>query len=269
MTGPAYKAFRGGPVALAVTVVVAILVLGRSRVALAVDHTNLEEGLPVEVIDAYPLEYLAREVQGQLQYRYLGNGEHQARVEPRLEIGFPYNGQFAVRVPLATTFTDQDTEFALERASLDFLYNFNQETLVLPALAIVAGVQAPDTREGGSFDPFGRAVLTKTIPGTTLWQRIHLNALFQANVDRGEDERAWRYLLAVGYDVRLTATAIAVVDVVRDQPLRDLPASNFAEIGTRIQITPLFAVALGGGAGATDDGEFVARGTAGFQWFAF
>ena len=149
------------------------------------------------------------------------------------------------------------------------MYNFNQETLSLPALSLVIGVEAPDTREGGSFDPYGRLLLSKMIPGTRGWHRIHLNGMIQANVEREEGERAFRYVAIVGYDVRLTATGIMVIDAVRDQPMREGAAANFGELGFRVQITPLLALAFGGGAGATDDGEFVARGTAAFQWFAF
>ena len=36
--------------------------------ALAADHTNLEEGLPVKVEDAFPIEYGKSEVQGVFVY---------------------------------------------------------------------------------------------------------------------------------------------------------------------------------------------------------
>lgn len=235
----------------------------------AADHTNLEEGLPVEVTDAYSLEYLGRELQTRLQYRYTPDGAHEAYVEPRFEFGIPYNGQIAVRVPLVGRFVEGDEHFDLGRVALDYMYNLNQETLSIPAFAIVAGVEAPDTRDGGSVDPFARILVTKMISGSTFWHRVHLNATVQGNVNRKDDERSLRYLAVVGYDFRLNATMIGVIDAVRDQPLREEPATNFGEIGVRLQVTPLLALAFGGGAGTSDDGEPVARGTAAFQWFAF
>lgn len=235
------------------------------------DHTNLEEGLPVEVTDAYPLEYLGREVQGRLQYRYTAEGAHQAHIEPRFEFGFPYNGQFAVRVPMIGSYADdEDGRFDLGRVGLEYMYNFNQETLTVPAISVVGGVEAPDTRHGGSFDPFARLLVSKMIPGSKFWHRLHLNGLIQPNVDRKDEERAFRYMAVVGYDFRLTATLIGVVDAVRDQPMREeQPASNFGELGLRVQVTPLLALSFGAGAGASDDGDPVGRGTAAFQWFAF
>jgi len=233
------------------------------------DHTNLEEGLPVEVTDAYPLEYLGREVQTRLQYRYTAEGAHETYIEPRFELGVPYNGQLAVRVPMVGRFMNGEQRFDLGRVALDYMYNVNQETLSIPAFSLVGGVEAPDTREGGSFDPFARLLISKMIPGSTFWHRVHLNGTIQANVDRKDAERAFRYVVVAGYDFRLTPTMIGVIDAVRDQPMQDGPASNFGELGIRVQITPLFALAFGGGAGASDEGDPVARGTAAFQWFAF
>lgn len=233
------------------------------------DHANLEEGLPVEVTDAYPLEYLGREVQARLQYRYTAEGVHESYIEPRFEFGLPYNGQLGVRVPMVGRFHDGEQRFDLGRAVLDYMYNFNEETLSIPALSIVAGAEAPDTREGGSVDPFARLVLSKMIPGSTFWHRIHLNGTIQANVGRKDGERSFRYAAVIGYDFRLSATMIGVVDAVRDEPMQERPPSNFGELGVRFQVTPLLGLAFGGGAGANDEGDPVARGTAGFQWFAF
>lgn len=237
--------------------------------ASAHDHDNLEEGLPVEIADAYPLDYLAREVQARVQYRYTPEGEHEGHIEPRLELGFPYNTQLTAKLPVIVRSTSQDPSVDLGRAALEVLYNFNQETLSIPALALAGGLEAPDTRDGGSFDPFFKLLLTKRIPGTIAWHRLHLNGSIQPNVDPDGDERDFRYHVAAGYDIRVAATVIGVIDAVRDQPMKEGPAENYGEIGVRIQVTPLAVVALGGGAGATDDGDVVARGTAAFQWFAF
>lgn len=235
----------------------------------AADHTNLEEGLPVEVTDAYPLEYLGREVQTRFQYRYTAEAAHEIHVEPRFEFGFPYNGQVALRVPTIAHFSDEEEGFDLGRVALEYMYNLNQETLSIPAVSLLGGVETPDTREGGSFDPFARLLVSKMLPGSTYWHRIHLNGLLQANVDRTLGERSFRYVAIVGYDFRLSATVIGVVDAVRDQPMREAPAVNFGELGVRIEVTPLLALSFGGGAGASDEGDPVARGTAAFQWFAF
>lgn len=249
------------------SIVVSLVVLWSARDVRA-DHANVDEGLPVEVQDAYPLEYLGREIQARLQYRRTAEGEHEIRLEPRFELGFPYNGQLSVHVPLIASTADGNS-FDVGRTAVDYFYNLNQETLSVPALALAIGVEAPDTREGGSFDPFGRVVLTKTIPRLMRPHRVHLNGTLQANVAREAMERSLRYVAIVGYDVRVTPTITAVIDGVRDRPLEDRAAENFGELGLRIELTPLSVLSLGGGAGSTDDGELLVRGTLGFQSFAF
>jgi hypothetical protein len=233
------------------------------------DHANLDEGLPVEVQDAYPLEYLGREVQARLQYRRTAAGEHEVRLEPRFELGLPYNGQLSIHVPLIAS-TAEGNSYDVGRTTVDYFYNLNQETLSVPALSLAVGVEAPDTRQGGSFDPFGRVVLTKTIPGLMRPHRLHLNGTIQANVAREEaTERSYRYVAIAGYDVRVSPTVTAVLDGVRDRPLENRAAENFGEIGLRIDLTPLSVLSIGGGAGQTDDGDLLLRATIGFQSFAF
>ncbi len=54
----------------------------------AADHTNLEENIPTQVEDAYPLPYLNREVQAFGRYEQDREGRDLFRWEPRMEIGF-------------------------------------------------------------------------------------------------------------------------------------------------------------------------------------
>ena len=232
------------------------------------DHTDLEEELPVELADAYPVEYLGREVQARAHYQYAGDAVHDIEFEPRFEFGFPRNGQIAAHVPLVTNISDGDAEVDLGRPSLEFMYNVNQETLVLPGLSLTVGAEGPGTEEGG-VDPFARLNLSKLIPGSSLWHGIHLNGLLQPNLASEAGERDWGYLLVAGYAVRLGPMTIAVLDGVRDRPIDGGPAHNLGELGLRLQTSPLVSVGIGGGAGATDDGDFLARGTFSVQWFAF
>ncbi len=234
------------------------------------DHANLEEGLPVEVTDAYPLGYLGREVQARTQYRHTPQGADEIYLEPRFEFGFAYNAQLALRLPLVSQRAEESRQLELGRAGLEAMYNFNQESLVVPAVSLAGGVELPDTMSGGSFDPYARLLISKQLPGTTFWHRLHLNGLLQANVAGSTTERDLRYLVIAGYDFRITPTIVGVVDYVRDQPFVSAQATtNLGEAGIRIALTPLLAVSLGGGAGADDDGNPLARGTAALQYFAF
>ena len=233
------------------------------------DHTDLEEELPVELADAYPVEYLGREIQGRVHYEFTDvDDAHHLELEPRFEFGFPRNGQISAHVPLVTTFFDGDREIDLGRPSLEFMYNVNQETLVLPGFALTVGAEGPGTEEGG-VDPFARLNISKLIPGSALWQGIHLNGLLQRNLASEAGERDWGYVLVAGYALRLGPTTIFVVDGLREQPIDGGPSHNLGELGLRVQTSPLVSIGVAGGAGASDDGDLLARGTFSVQWFAF
>jgi hypothetical protein len=68
-------------------------------VSQAADHSNLEEGLPVQVEDAYPIAYRGQELQGLFRYDHLRHGQDRFVLDPRLEVGFPLNGQLKLAVP--------------------------------------------------------------------------------------------------------------------------------------------------------------------------
>lgn len=220
--------------------------------ARAADHTNLEEGIPVEAADAYAISYLNREVQGVVRYQHEHDRTGELRIDPRFEVGVIRNGQLSVRVP---TVIRTDETIDLGRVQAEGMYNLNQETLTVPALGLGAAVEAPTGREGvdRGFDPHVRANLTKHLPFTVRRQALHVNAIWVFNAERRDDERAGRYKLIGAYSVLLSASTMMIVDVVREQRMETGKAWNLAELGFRVQLTPLLVMALGGGAGFLDE----------------
>lgn len=238
--------------------------------AFASDHTNLEDEQPVSVTDAYATNYLNRELQAIVRYLRTDDGRNVFAFVPRFEVGFPRNAQLSVGMPfLAVT----GERVYAGRANAELLYNLNEETLTLPALALVAAVDMPTGRDRDAetthgFDPIARAYITKSIPGVSFWNRIHLNASYQYNVSRDALERRGRYWLAAGYSFRLSSSLIAVADVVREQRMLEHAVENYAELGLRYQATPLLVLAVGGGVGFADQSA-PARVTASVQYRAF
>lgn len=238
--------------------------------ARASDHTNLEDGQPTTVTDAYATNYLNREVQALVGYERTKEGANVFSVTPRFELGFPRNAQVSVGMPFLGVTGEQ---FYLGRANAEFLYNLNEETLVLPALAIVAAVDAPTGRDrqgqvAHGFDPIARAYLTKGIPGTSYWNRVHVNGSYQFNASRGPGERAGRYMVAAGYGFRIASPLVGIVDAAREQRMTLGEAENYAELGFRYQVNPLLVVNVGGGVGFAEQSSPV-RATASLQYRAF
>lgn len=68
--------------------------------ALCADHSNLEEGLPTAVEDAYPIAAGGREVQPAARYERQRDGKNLFLLDSRLEFGFAPNWQGKIAVPV-------------------------------------------------------------------------------------------------------------------------------------------------------------------------
>jgi hypothetical protein len=232
--------------------------------AAAADHDNLEEGLPVTIEDAFPIAYRGREVQGLVRYDNLDDdpdGNHLFTLEPRFEFGAFRNFQAAIRVPYRV---GSAGEAETGEAGFEALYNFNAETLTLPAFALKAGVGVPFGPDTQGAETTLKAILTKTIGETWVNRKIHLNAAWVHKFDAMDDERDDRYVLAFGYSQPLRSDLLLVADIVREQELEEDKAINLVEAGLRWQMTPLTVLTAGVGAGFGPDSPDV-RATIGFQ----
>jgi hypothetical protein len=100
--------------------------------AQAADHVNLEEEIPVQVEDAYPIPCRGREFQGLLRYERTDDKDR-FRFEPRLELGIAPNWQARLSAPFLLGSADKTGSGDVR---LEAFYNFNMESLRLPAFAL-------------------------------------------------------------------------------------------------------------------------------------
>ena len=121
-------------------------------------HLNLEEGLPTEVEDAYPVPYKGREIQSVLQYERNGDDD-QILIEPRFEYGIAPNTQVRLSVP----FTLGDGANDIQDVGLEVFYNFNAESLSLPAFAVAVSADFLRDQRVQGVDPTVKLLATKTI----------------------------------------------------------------------------------------------------------
>jgi len=61
--------------------------------AFAADHSNLEEGLPTAIEDAYPIAYEGREIQSLLRYERTDSDDDRGLWDTRIEYGIARNAQ--------------------------------------------------------------------------------------------------------------------------------------------------------------------------------
>ncbi|MFT3787953.1 MAG: hypothetical protein QM770_17585 [Tepidisphaeraceae bacterium] len=230
-----------------ISLIAALIPLSR---AIAGDHANLEEGLPTRVEDAYPVEYRAFEFQLLGRYENLRNGpEDRFTVLPRLEWGFAPNAQLRLAAPFY--FGDAD-DTGSGNVQLEGFYNFNTESLTLPALALSLSAELPTGENAVGVDTTLKFIATKTI-GDEYLDRLHLNLSWSHKFDRDDDERQDRYGVILGYSRRLDPDTILVADFIREQQLHEGFDSNIIEVGVRRQLDPQTVFSIGVGAGIGDD----------------
>lgn len=244
-----------------VMTVLAIAAMEGASGVYAADHFNLEEGLPVEVEDAYPIAYRGREIQGLARYERTDEGEDRVVLDPRLEFGFARNAQVKLTVPFFVG-SAEDTNSG--DVGLEAFYNFNQESLVLPAFAVSARGDFPTGEDSEGFDTTLKLIVSKTLGRSSLLHGVHLNLSWKHNADAEPDERDDYYVAVAGYSRRLTPDMMLVTDLVREEDKEAGKTSNLVELGARHQLTPLTLMAVGAGAGFGDESpEF--RLSLGFQ----
>ena len=233
-----------------------------ARPAAAVDHSNLEEGLPVEVEDAFPIGFRGRELQLSSRYDRTDDDKNRLRIEPSLEIGVFRNAQVRVLAPFL--FGDADKTGSGDVAA-EVFYNLNQESLALPAFATAVQAQFPTGRDRKGVEFQVKGILSKTIPGTSRFQRVHANVTWTGNASAGDEMRDSRWKGVLGYQIRVTSDWMLVADVLREEEREKGKASNIAEVGFRVPLTPLIVLSAGVGAGFLDDSPPF-RATLGLQY---
>lgn len=246
---------------LAVPFALAAVELVLTPAALAqTDHTNLEEGLPTRLEDAYPTAFRNREIQAVFRYERTEDSADRLTLEPRLEFGIAPNAQLKIGAPFFLGEADQRGSGDVE---VEGLYNFNQESLSLPALSVAGGIVIPSGEGSEGLDTILKFLLTKTVDDALLG-RFHLNLEWGHNFSAFDDERDDTFAIIPGYSFRLNPDTVMVADFIREWEIERGKESNIVELGARYQLDPRTVLSLGVGAGIGDESPSF-RATFGFQ----
>lgn len=215
----------------------------------AADHNNLEAGIPTQVEDAYVIPYLGREVQAYTTYDRTRDNKDLLSITPVVEYGFARNWQGSISVPYRVG-NSQETAGS-GNPEVSALYNFNTESLSLPAFAISVREAFPGGKGHAGIDSQIKLIATKTLgPGDHL-DELHVNLIYLNAGHPEADMRRNRYQAILGYSRRIGIDNVLVTDFVRSQDRFQGQNSNTVELGLRHQVTPqtLYAVGIGAGIG--------------------
>jgi len=212
------------------------------------DYYNTDEGRPVRIEDAHPVERHAFELQlAPVRLEREGGGAYRWEVAPELAYGILPRTQVEVGFPVAFADGRGGRERGLAGIEAAVLHNLNVETRTLPALAVAAEVLLP---VGGlapeRIHTSVKGIATRTFSGT----RLHLNGAYTLGADEGERTgEASRWMAGAAVDRALPLRSLLVTaDLFAEQPLDAGEELEWtAEAGFRYQTSPQFNVDFGGG----------------------
>lgn len=214
----------------------------------ALDHDNLDPNRPLQVEDAYPIPEGEIALESGVRVNDRREGRTRFAFQPQILYGVFRNTQIEIQSDL---FTESATVVGPNRSGdlrLGVLYNFNTETLTLPALAMSLELDVPTGVQSKGVDTKVTGILTRSVGRL----RFHINGGYTVLGSPQYQERSgmYRFVAAVsypiGYPYRFRETLI--IDVYTRQS--DLAGqSNHAgiEVGLRHQLSS--RIVLDGGLG--------------------
>ena len=224
----------------------ALAVLGVAPAPLGaqIDYRNLDDDRPTRVEDAYPAERYAFELL--IPYRVEREGGvtvHASVLE--LEYGLLPNAQVGVKAPLAVVRAGGTTTTGLSGLRVFALYNFNTESLVLPAFSLRTDVTFPVGSLGGSDTHVTvKGIVTRSFGRT----RLHLNGAYSFGPDGtpAAVEAAERWWYGAALDRTLFRQSVLVIgEVYARRPFESAPVEVNTSLGLRWQWRPTAVIDVG------------------------
>jgi hypothetical protein len=226
-----------------------LLLLGLwPTIGLALDHDNLDPNRPIGMEDAYAVPKGEIGLEAGVSLIDQRQGPTRLTFQPQIIYGAFDNTQIEIQGDI---FTDPNTLTGADKSGdlhLGALYNFNTETLELPAFAVRAEVNLPTGVNSKGVDTQFTGILTRSYGRL----RTHLNAGYTVLGSPQGQERpgAYRAVAAMsyplGYPTSFRDTLIASV-YTHQSNLRGQRNNTGVEIGLRHQLTS--RIVLDGGLG--------------------
>lgn len=223
---------------------------------LALDHDNLDPNRPIGMEDAYAIPKGEIGMEGGVRFNDRREGRTRVTFQPQIIYGAFDNAQIEIQGDL---FTEPNSLVGASKSGdlhLGLLYNFNTETLAVPAMALRVETDLPTGVNSRGVDTQVTGILTRSFGRL----RAHLNAGYTVlGLPKGQERPgAYRAVAAVsyplGYPDSFRDTLIASL-YTRESDLRGQRNHTGVEVGIRHQLTSRLVVDAGLGtefAGPTD-----------------
>ncbi len=215
----------------------------------ALDHRNLDGGAPLTVEDAYPIKFREPAIHVLGFYRNLDGDVNEGGVFLEFEYGIAKNMELGISTDLLSRSPGENEGSG--NLQVDLLYNFNTETMQVPAFSIIAGAEFPTGKGDEGIQGSIGAVFTKSIR----FNRFHFNAEYTF-VDSKDAQRTGRWQAVAGWDHPLQLHSLVMIDfVVVQSETVALRAVSKLEFGYRRQLAPQWILNMGAGTGLSGEIE--------------
>ena len=206
--------------------------------AIALDHDNLDPNRPIAMEDAYAIPKGEIGLESGVRVNDRREGRTRVVFQPQIIYGAFDNTQIEIQGDL---FTDPASLVGANKSGdlhLGVLYNFNTETLNIPALAMRVEVDLPTGVQSKGVDTQLTGVMTRSIGR---W-RVHLNAGYTfLGLPQGQERPGtYRVIAAVSYPLGYPTSFrdTLIMDVyTRQSDLKGQRNNTGVEIGLRHQLS--------------------------------
>ncbi len=207
--------------------------------AYAVDHSNLDEGRPLRLEDPYPIASGELAVEAGLGFTFQRRSQDRGVFPIQVLYGVYRNTQLGLGTTLSTDPHEIDEQTKSGDLELEALYNFNQETLTLPAVGVEVELNFPTGVDSSGTDVRVKGLLTKSFNRLSLY--VNAGYDFLDGAKRGERDSRYEFIVGASYPAGAPQyTRMTVLgDVFTQQSVQHGDANIVgAEAGFRYQLTP-------------------------------
>lgn len=214
----------------------------------AIDHSNLDEGRPLRMEDAYPIARGEWALESGVGYSFERRNRDHAFFPVEILYGAFPNTQLGLGTTLFTNPREVDAPEKSGDLRLSGLYNFNQETLTLPAFGLKGTLNVPTGVSSAGTDFEVTGLITKSFERVSL----HFNPAYEflGGAKAAERRGVYKFTLGASYPIgapMYTRTTLIADLFTQQSPRRDESNVGGVEIGFRHQMTQRLVVDFGVG----------------------
>lgn len=218
-------------------------------ILLADERLPVERGIPLEISEADPIPHRSRNFSFFSRYENTAADRDYWSLVSRMRYGIARDWEVSVELPLQSGRPNAGNGIGDLR--IEALYQFLSERRFFPSASVFGALSLPTAQGSQGWDPTIGILASRNLGLGGLDHRLHFNFSFHHNA-KADNQRDNCLKLLVGYDLRIGADTLLLVDFIREEESDRRLTSNMVEIGIRREFNRDTTVGAGFGIGLDD-----------------